>query len=91
MSETVSIKIRIDGKDGFTSVKVDVADLNKAINLAALDSMIILRQSLTPRMMSSSWNGTELRCRSREQLNIWRNMGTSLRMTFKVKPSSFTR
>lgn len=32
MSETVSIKIRIDGKDGFKSMKVDVADLNKAIN-----------------------------------------------------------
>lgn len=67
MSETVSIKIRIDGKDGFKSVKVDIADLNKATNLAALDSMIILRPSLTPRMMSSSWSGTERRCLSREQ------------------------
>ena len=65
MSETVSIKIRIDGKDGFKSVKIDIADLNKATNLAALDSMIILRPSLTPRMMSSSRNGTELRCRPR--------------------------
>lgn len=65
MSETVSIKIRIDGKDGFKSVKVDIADLNKAANLAALDSMIILRESLATRMMKLSWSGAEWRCRSR--------------------------